>query len=237
MGPMNALNRPVRLAIIDNSVMPDIYQPVRHWAQHLPPGCEWKAFAARSHAFPRVAEFSHVILTGSEASILDPEPWALEEAEWVRGAVDAGLALLGSCWGHQLLAYTLGGPASVGRCARPEIGWLPIRVAPGGDILGARHDAAYSFTLHFDEVLDAGKGAFTLLASSPSCPVQAVRWTQGRIWGIQAHPEVDIPTGTAFLRALAGAGFKGRNELLAALDSAPKDSGLIRTIVPAFLGS
>ena len=234
---MNPHRGPVSLAIVDNSVMPDIYQPVRHWAQHLPPGCDWQAFVARDHAFPRAADFSHVILTGSEASILDPDPWALEEVEWVREAVDAGLAVLGSCWGHQLLAYTLDGPGAVGRSARPEIGWLPIRVDAGDDILGPRNPAAYAFTIHFDEVLDRGKGTFTVLASTPSCPVHAARWPQGRVWGIQAHPEVDIATGTAFLRALVGAGFKGRDELLAALRSEPIDTGLIRAIVPAFLAS
>ena len=90
------MNKPVKVALIDNSMDPEIYRPVEHWSPFL--NCPWEAFTARDHKFPGWDDgFTHVILTGSEASILEMAPWALEEAEVIREALDRGLAVLGSC--------------------------------------------------------------------------------------------------------------------------------------------
>ena len=123
------------IAIVDNSIEPEIYSPVGHWSRYLG-GRPWRAFVAREGEFPDPAEFGHIILTGSEASILERDPWVETEAELVRRAAAAGTAVLGSCWGHQLIAYALAGPASVARCPCPEIGWISVRVDKDGDLLG-----------------------------------------------------------------------------------------------------
>ncbi len=233
---MPASDRPTRVAIVDNSVFPEIYKPVEHWTQFLPKEIAWEAFAARHDRFPDLDRFTHVILTGSEASILEPEEWVFKEAEVVRDAVHKGLPVLGSCWGHQLLAFALLGPAHVGRARRPEIGWIAIRITLENDLLGPKTDEAYTFSSHFDEVRNPER-MFDVLASSGVCPVQAMRLKDRPVWGLQCHPELDIRAGREFLRDLAEAGFKGQAELRNALASTPRDSGLIRRIVPAFLGS
>ena len=231
---MNHQAELVRLAIIDNSIFPEIYKPVEHWSSHL--SVPWEAFVARDHRFPDPGRFTHLILSGSEASILEPAGWVAEEAEVVAEAVRRGLAVLGSCWGHQLLALALLGPGHVGRCARPEVGWIPVRLAAESDLLGQAGEEPLSFSIHFDEVRDID-GAFEVLASTDVCAVQAMRLKAAPVWGLQCHPEVDIPTGLKFLRDLIDSGFKGREALLEALASTPGDSGLIRRIVPAFLAS
>ncbi len=231
---MNDAPRSPRVAIIDNSIYPGVYDPVAHWTNHFPPDCVCESFTARDGVFPALGGFTHVILTGSEASILEPDPWVATEAELVREAVGRGLAVLGSCWGHQLLAYALAGPGHVARAPRPEIGWVPVRILRGGDLLGPAPAAAFMFSLHFDEVRGPGED-FEVLASTASCAVQAMRLKGKPVWGLQAHPEVDIPTARKFLEDLVAMGFKGRDELLHALASTPQDSGLIRTIVASFL--
>ena len=65
--------RAARLAIIDNSIDPGVYRPVEHWSRHLT--VPWDAFVARDGRFPDPAAYSHFILTGSEASILERDPW------------------------------------------------------------------------------------------------------------------------------------------------------------------
>ncbi len=231
---MNHPQDAVRLAIIDNSVFPDIYKPVEHWSRHL--SVPWESFVARDHRFPDPALFTHLLLTGSEASILEPAAWVAEEAEVVAGAVRRGLAVLGSCWGHQLLASALAGPGSVGRCPSPEIGWIFLRLTASTDLLGEPGDEPATFSIHFDEVRDPGPD-FEVLASSGLCAVQAMRLRGRPVWGLQCHPEVDISTGRQFLKDLLEAGFKGREALIEALASSPRDSGLIRKIVPAFLAA
>ncbi len=232
--PMSHRDEGIRLAIIDNSVFPEIYKPVEHWSRFL--SVPWEPFVAREHLFPDPARFSHIILTGSEASILEPADWVAEEAEVVAEAARRGLAVLGSCWGHQLRAQALAGPGRVGRCPRPEIGWISLRLTAASSLLGQAGEEPATFSLHFDEVKDPGPD-FEVLASSGLCAVQAMRLRGRPIWGLQCHPEVDIPTGRKFLRDLVGSGFKGREALLEALASSPRDSGLIRRIVPAFLAA
>jgi GMP synthase-like glutamine amidotransferase len=222
-----------RVAIIDNSIDPDLYRPVDHWNRYLPRPAD--VFVARKGSLPAPGAHTHVILTGSEASILDRAPWADEEACFVREAFRLGICLLGSCWGHQLLAYALAGPRHVRRCARPEIGWERIRVDRGDRLLGPPGES-FVFSVHYDEVVDL-PAPFAVLASTEACPVQAFRVGERPIWGIQPHPEVDIPTGRRFLEDLVARGFKGRASLLRALDSEPRDSGLIHRIVSGFLGT
>jgi GMP synthase-like glutamine amidotransferase len=230
---MSDLNR-VRVAIIDNSIRPESYDPVGHWSRYL--DAPWEAFVAREGHLPDPAAFSHIILTGSEASILEREPWAEAEAALVRDAVADGKAVLGSCWGHQLLAYALAGEAHVRRAARPEIGWIAIRLDRTSDLLGPAGTAPYTFSIHYDEVCDLPP-EFEVLASTEACRVEAFRYAGGPVWGLQCHPEIDIPTGLMTLRDLVDRGFKGREALLAALALEPRDSGLIRGLVRAFLAA
>jgi GMP synthase-like glutamine amidotransferase len=222
-----------RLAIIDNSIDPEIYKPVEHWSRYLP--INYEAYAAREGRFPDLGRFTHLVLTGSSGSILDPDAWAAEEAQLVRDAVGRGIAVLGSCWGHQLLAFALAGPEHVGRCARPEIGWIPIRLLADSDLLGRAGERPYTFSVHFDEVRNL-PDSFEILAETDLCPIQAMRLRGRPVWGLQCHPEVDVPTGRKFLHDLVDSGFKGRESLLKALAAAPRDSGLIRRIITGFLG-
>lgn len=224
----------IAVAIVDNSVIPEIYRPVEHWSRHL--DVPWQSFTAREGSLPDPAVFSHIILTGSEASILEREPWVDAEAVLVREAVAAGTAVLGSCWGHQLIAFALAGSGHVRRAARPEIGWIPIRLERSSALLGPAGATAFTFSSHYDEVFDLPAG-FEVLASSEACAVQAFRVGEKPVWGLQCHPEIDVPTGQRFIRDLIGCGFKGREVLLEAQAQPPRDSGIIAGIVRAFLGA
>lgn len=222
------------VAIVDNSIDPTIYRPVEHWSRYL--DVPWQAFVAREGDLPDPGGFSHMILTGSESSIVEREPWVDAEAGMVRQAVAGGTVVLGSCWGHQLLAFALAGEAHVRRAARPEIGWIALRVDKTTDLLGPAGTTPFTFSIHYDEVCDLPP-EFEVLASTEACPIEAFRFGRGPVWGLQCHPEIDIPTGLQNLRDLVDRGFKGREALLEALQAAPRDSGLIHKIVPAFLAA
>ena len=226
--------RPVRVAIVDNAIDHAVYRPVAHWRRWLDVPAE--AYLAREGRFPDLEDgVTHLILTGSEASILDRAPWAEAEAALVRRAVAAGTAVLGSCWGHQLMAYALAGEACVRRAAAPEVGWIPIRVLEGGDVLGPA-GTAWTFAVHFDEVtgLDA---RFEILAETEACRIQAFRLRGRPVWGIQPHPEIDPEEGRITLESFLADGFRARAAAEDALRTGPRDSGLIRSIVGTFLVS
>ncbi len=58
--------------------------------------------------WPAPQEFCGVVLTGSHSMVTDAEPWSERASDWVAGAVEAGLPLVGICYGHQLQPGRLG---------------------------------------------------------------------------------------------------------------------------------
>lgn len=58
------------------------------------------------------------LITGSKAGVYDDLPWIPPLQNWVKDAYAARRKLIGICFGHQLLAHTLGGHA-----ARSPKGW------------------------------------------------------------------------------------------------------------------
>lgn len=228
------LMKNIHLAIIDNAIDHSVYTPVEHWRKHLSVAGE--AFHAPAGEFPDLRQgYTHLILTGSEASIMEREQWVEDEAELVREAAGAGLAVLGSCWGHQLLALALSGPGNVRRCDEPEIGWLPIRIMEDDPLLGKK-GWFYACTVHFDEVVGLGDD-FRILASTPRCPVHAFRMRGRSIWGVQSHPEIDIADARILFRNFLGQENLAAPLFEAALASRARDSGAIRGILRTFLGA
>jgi GMP synthase-like glutamine amidotransferase len=226
-------DKDIRVAIVDNSIAPTIYKPVEHWAAFLQ--VPFASFRAPEGRLPNLEkDFTHLILTGSEASIVEREDWVDTEVEFVRDALSRNFPTLGSCYGHQLLALALCGPAHVRRCSRPEIGWYPIAIRRKSGLLGEK-GVVYAFSSHFDEVIDLDE-SFRVLASTPDCPVQAFELKGRPVWGIQFHPEIDIPAAQEFLRNLVDLGLKTSDLFAGALRLNPQDSGLIRSIVRHFLG-
>jgi GMP synthase-like glutamine amidotransferase len=221
-----------RVAIVDNAMDPRLYKPVDHWRTWLGEAA-WESFYAPAGRLPALEDFSHVILTGSEASILQREPWADREVEFVREAFQAGRSILGSCYGHQLLALALAGPAHVGRCREPEIGWIPVDITVPSLLLG-EPGPAYTFSAHFDEVRSLPE-TFAVLASTATCPIQAFGYRGRNVWGLQIHPEIDAAAGREILSGF-GAVFPRVQPLYErALAEEPRDSGLILRIVKHFL--
>lgn len=70
---MSAVRGP-KVAIVDNSIDPTLYKPVEHWSAHI--GVEWEAFRAPEFLLPDLGKgYSHLILTGSEASLREKNGW------------------------------------------------------------------------------------------------------------------------------------------------------------------
>jgi len=221
-----------RLAIIDNSLDHSVYNPIRHWKNCLE--IDFDIFKATDNHFPEIQDFTHIILTGSEASIVQREKWAHDEIDLIIEAAERGVSLLGSCYGHQLLAVALAGPHLVRRCADPEIGWIAIEINGTDDFLGKKH-RAFCFSSHMDEVKEL-PDEFCVLASTDRCQIQAFRFGNKSIWGLQMHPEMNINEAQWYLRKRVENKHEPLQLFQAAMNSQPRDSGLIDQVVQNFLG-
>jgi len=225
------MKKGVKVAFIDNSIDSSIYNPEEHWKPYL--DAEWDSFKATKNHFPDLKKgYTHLLLTGSEASIVERENWVYEEVEVVQEAVEKGLSILGSCYGHQLLALALLGPAHIRRCNLPEVGWIPIQIKEESELLGKKR-RAFSFSVHFDEVVNLSD-AFHVIASSKHCGIQVFQLKRRPIWGLQIHPEINVPNAQKLLKNLIALGLKATPVYEEALKLTPRDSGLIRQVVKNF---
>jgi GMP synthase (glutamine-hydrolysing) len=146
-------------------------------------------------ALPDWREFDGMIVMGGPMGAYEDadHPWLADEKRLLREAVEADVPVWGVCLGAQLLAAALG--ARVYRGERPEVGLLPVELAPSAADDPVFGDAPSSFpTLQWHgDTFDLPAGA-TLLASSPAYPNQAFR--VGRSYGLQFHLEVTLGLAT-----------------------------------------
>jgi GMP synthase-like glutamine amidotransferase len=131
-------------------------------------------------SFPDPTGYDVIVPLGARWPVYDEAlPWVRAETQLVRDAADAGVALLGVCFGGQLLAQAFGG--SVTRSPAPEIGWYEIEsdkpeLIPGGPW----------FQWHFDRWTLPPRATEIARTSDAS---QA--FLLGRALALQFHPEVD----------------------------------------------
>src|SRR5690242_5785504 len=128
---------------------------------------------------PSFGGVDHIVVMGAVSSVNDPDPWIAEELAWLRAADQAGVPVLGICFGAQAICAALGG--RIEAMERKEIGWFTVDsvdedAVPAGPWLEFHEDRC---------VLPAGA---TVLARNDAA-VQAFRI--GRHLAVQFHPEVD----------------------------------------------
>ncbi len=107
---------------------------------------------------------------------------------------DLGVPVLGICYGLQIMAYNMGG--KVAPAASREYGRVKLNVKDLDPQPGFRPDVLLAgipqnttvWMSHGDQVMSVD--GFVPLASTPTCPLAAVRHTSKPFFGVQFHPEV-----------------------------------------------
>lgn len=138
--------------------------------------------------WPEPDEQDVVVSLGSDCSVhASDDDWIAREIEFVRTAHDAGVPVLGICFGAQALAAALGG--RVRRADAARAGWHEISSADPGLI-----PPGPWFRWH-EDVFEVPPHA-RLLAGTDSEPLA---FAAGRSIGLQFHPEVGAELARAWI--------------------------------------
>jgi len=119
---------------------------------------------------------------------------------------EAGVPLLGICYGMQAMGYLLGG--HVVPAHRREYGAARLTLEGTGGLLDgviAEHDREVSVWMsHGDVVMKPPRG-FVSLGATANCPVAAMADPERKFFAVQFHPEVaHTPQGKTILRNFLG---------------------------------
>ena len=148
---------------------------------------------------PKLDTVDGIIITGSPALLTDHAPWNTIAAEYLIQAYGAKKAILGICYGHQLLAHAFKGEVAFHPGGR-EIGSVSIKLTPE-----AQYDPLFKSlpspflaqVSHLQSVAKLPEGA-VLLAGNAFEAHHGFR-LGSCAWGIQFHPEFSEAVMRAYL--------------------------------------
>jgi GMP synthase-like glutamine amidotransferase len=163
---------------------------------------EWAAMRGHTIDLLNVAELTQwpeadahdaVVSLGSDRSVHgSPDVWIAREIAYLGAVHDAGVPILGICFGGQTLSRALGG--TVIRAARVEAGWRPVattdpELIPPGPW----------FRWH-EDVFSLPPGARELARNE----IGVLAFVHGRSVGLQVHPEVDMELARRWVEPSGG---------------------------------
>ena len=172
-------------------------------------GWSWRQFRVNSEReLPSLDEvassFDGFVIPGSRSNVTDPEPWIPPLIEVIRRAHELGKALVGICFGHQIIAHALGGTVS----PRPPFNFtldtiqlLPAAGEPAAAHLGLNSASTLQlYKAHGFQVTEPPPGAL-VLAESERTPVEMYS-LQANVFCCQSHPEFTKATMLAIVENL-----------------------------------
>ena len=142
-----------------------------------------------------------VILSGSHASVYEESTDRAPDAVF-----ELGIPVLGICYGMQTMAQQLGGKVASGQTR--EFGYAEVRAHGHTRLLNdladfttpEGHGMLKVWMSHGDKVVDMPPG-FSVMASTPSCPIAGMADEARGYYALQFHPEVTHTVqGAAMLR-------------------------------------
>ena len=137
-----------------------------------------------------------IILSGGPKSVSEAGAPKCETAVF-----DAGVPILGICYGMQLMTAALGG--EVAPAPHREFGLANIRIAPNAPLFASVPEELRVWASHGDFVAAAPAG-FAVTAISANAPVAAMAAPDRRMYALLFHPEVaHTDRGTDILRNFA----------------------------------
>ncbi len=134
-----------------------------------------------------------LILSGGPASVYSDDAYTIDP-----GILDLGVPTLGICYGHQLIAQTLGG--SVAHTPDGEYGKTRFETVGDSVLLKGLPTEQQVWMSHGDQVVSVPQG-FRAVGRSPGAEVAAMEDPERGLYAVQFHPEVvHTPRGAEILK-------------------------------------
>ena len=130
-----------------------------------------------------IASARGIIISGGPASVYDPGSPTVDAAIFA-----SGQAVLGICYGQQLMAHLLGG--QVRRGEKGEYGLATLELDETADPLFAGLGGRQQIWMSHRDVVEVLPQGFSATGRTETCAVAAIAAPQRKLYGLQFHPEV-----------------------------------------------
>lgn len=173
------------------------------------------------------------LVTGSPQGVYDADPWISELAAFLCRSYAAGQKLVGICFGHQLLAHSLGG-----RAEKSVNGWgmglrqFAIHATPPW--MTPALSTGQLYFCHQDQVVCLPTQA-KQIAGDAFCP-NTIFVMGNQVLGIQGHPEFSAAFMATLITALGpAAGATVATKAAATLPAGAPDAAIVAQWIVNFL--
>jgi GMP synthase (glutamine-hydrolysing) len=153
------------------------------------PTIEFKFYNVIDGQYPvNINECNAYLITGSKSNSFDEDPWIIALKDYIKTLYSQNKKMIGICFGHQIIAHTLGGTA-----AKSDKGWgvgvHSSKVIPNLNEPWLKDNVAHYELLvsHQDQVLKLPNNA-TRLASNDFC-LNSAYFINNQVLCFQGHPE------------------------------------------------
>jgi GMP synthase-like glutamine amidotransferase len=151
---------------------------------------EYRRYDVQKESLPnKLNECDAYLITGSKTGVYDDKPWIATLKLFIQKAYEHNVKLVGLCFGHQILADSLGGKAE-----KSDKGWgvgaMVSQVVEQAKWMPKKLDSICLLYSHQDQVTCLPPTA-KVLFSSDFCQFAAY-YIPERVLAFQGHPEFTI---------------------------------------------
>ena len=130
-----------------------------------------------------LASAKGVIISGGPSSVYDPDSPTVDPEIFSHG-----LAVLGICYGQQLMAHLLGGEVRPGE--KGEFGLATLELDSTSDPLFSGLGGQQQIWMSHRDVVAGVPEGFSVVGRTATCAAAAVAAPARKLYGVQFHPEV-----------------------------------------------